>query len=257
VGRCDLDYVLHHIVPQNLVDQVIKGRFGSDVPDEMAPVAGLFRAARQPGSGSELGGEDEAVAAFSVAVGSSPTTLTTWRFRMLPQLTGRTALIAAAVTLATAGAAAAATGTIPTPFHVSSNSRPSLVDSTSTTVDDNGVDATSSSVDDNGVDATSSSVDDNGVDATGTSVDDNHGRGANSGHGSDDVTGSSVEDNSGRGANSGHGADDATGTSVDDNGGAAGGHGADDATGTSVDNPATSNAATGTTVDDHGGKGKP
>jgi hypothetical protein len=95
-------------------------------------------------------------------------------------------------------------------------------DSTSNSIDDNGVDATVTTVDDHGTDATENSIDDHGNDATVNSIDDN----------GTDATVNSIDDNG----------VDATVNSIDDNG--------VDATVTTVDDHG--NDATVTTVDDSG-----
>ena len=197
------------------------------------------------------------------------------------RITKRAAIIVGCTLLAAGTAAAAASGSIPTPFsndHGSSASvvtvDPSVSNSLETSIDDKAVGATDSSVDDSAAatdswlaeeaalcaaaststsdasttsDATSNSMDDqlaHDAESHGKSVDDFCTEVENE-LGDDngvDATGSSIDDH---GNDNDNGNDSATGSSVEGNG--SGGHGADD-TKTSV---STSNSVTGSSVDDN------
>lgn len=193
------------------------------------------------------------------------------------RITKRAAIIVGCTLLAAGTAAAAASGSIPTPFSNDHGSSagvvtidPSVSDSVETSINDEGAGATDSSVDGSAA-ATDSSLAEEAAlcaaaststsdasttsDATSNSVDDQLAHDAES-HGKSvddfctevenelgddngvDATGSSIDGND-------NGNDSATGSSVEGNG--SGGHGADD-TNTSV---STSNSVTGSSVDDN------
>jgi hypothetical protein len=115
----DLYDVTRPPISDELAEQLLSG---SHPDGDAGPVAGLdavFSALRAPAEASELTGLDAAIEAFQGAVVTpiaGPTTARTTR-PMLKKLLSTKAIVAlGAVTLASAGAAAAATGTVPSPF---------------------------------------------------------------------------------------------------------------------------------------------
>jgi hypothetical protein len=96
------------------------GAPGADVPESLDDVADLVQAARRAGSADELVGGDEVVAAIAAAIGEHAAPLPRGadeRIRVINR--SRTAKLAAgatAVLMLGATAAAAATGTLPTPI---------------------------------------------------------------------------------------------------------------------------------------------
>jgi hypothetical protein len=111
----DLFEVPEHLVPFELVDAVFDGRASGDLADGVAAVAELVGAARRAPSAAERSVADAAVAAFVAVIAAHPIASTARSPRMIARLiTAKTAAIAVA-TLCTAGAAAAATGTLPPP----------------------------------------------------------------------------------------------------------------------------------------------
>ena len=117
-GFDDTDDVLHRFIQDDTADRLLAGRADVDGDGGLAPVAGLLAALREPGRSGELAGTNALLAQMAevVRAGGSGISHPSRRHRMLTQLiTGKVAALAAA-TLFSAGAAAAATGTLPDPI---------------------------------------------------------------------------------------------------------------------------------------------
>ena len=114
----DLNHMLRRLVPDDVTEELLRpstsGPSGSGFA-EVDELTTLIAAARRPGSVEELVGADRVAAAMAVAVRATHTTQNSGRTPMLARLTGKTAVIATAALVLSAGAAAAATGHLPDP----------------------------------------------------------------------------------------------------------------------------------------------
>lgn len=116
----DLDGVSEHPLPEELVERLLTGASpGAGVDEPTVAVAQVLQAARQAPSATEWAEADAAAAAFAARMaGVMPTTvisLDTHRRRRAGRVSARVAAGVAALTLFSAGAAAAATGHLPDP----------------------------------------------------------------------------------------------------------------------------------------------
>jgi hypothetical protein len=116
------------------VERLLSGAQTIDESQRLADVSSVLHALRTPAEPDELTGLDSALAAFSPAVVTTPFDLRTARTRPMKKklLTGKVLAAVGAITLASAGAAAAA-GVVPSPF---SAPRPSITESTERTDDE-------------------------------------------------------------------------------------------------------------------------
>jgi hypothetical protein len=142
----DLNAVTQGPIPDETAEQLLAGTLaGADANPHLAPLASLFEAARVSGEAGELASLDATVMAFRHALRAQPTQIAAERKRpMIKKLmTAKVAAAIGALTLASVSAAAAS-GSLPSPF---SASRPHIevTDNTDTTdpaVDDTEVEDT-------------------------------------------------------------------------------------------------------------------
>jgi hypothetical protein len=140
-GSDDLNHVARTPIPDDVADALLGGEASAvDGRPELGPIASIFDAARSPGEPEELASLEATVVAFRQAVVARPVQDAT---AATPQgarrsLTAKAAIVVGAVTLVTAGAAAAATGSVPNPFSPS----PVTIDSTRPPVADGTVPST-------------------------------------------------------------------------------------------------------------------
>lgn len=116
----DLNGVSEHPLPEELVERLLTGASpGAGVDEPTVAVAQVLHAARQAPSAAELVEADAAAAAFVARMtGLAPTnvvSLDSHRRRRVGRVSTRVAAGVAALTLFSAGAAAAATGHLPDP----------------------------------------------------------------------------------------------------------------------------------------------
>jgi len=111
----DLYGVMQPLISDELAERILSGS-GQDAASVGLDV--VFGALRAPADPSELSGMDAMVTAFQGAVVTPIAGPPTPRTRPMRKklLTAKTIAAIGAVTLVTAGAAAAATGTVPSPF---------------------------------------------------------------------------------------------------------------------------------------------
>jgi hypothetical protein len=115
----DLHDVTQPPISEELAEQLLSGStIGVGSTPSAAQLGDLFAAVRAPGDPSELNNMDTVVSAFQGAVVTSAAGQTTARTRPMIKklLTGKALATLGAITLVSAGAAAAATGTVPSPF---------------------------------------------------------------------------------------------------------------------------------------------
>lgn len=115
----DLDGVSEHPLPDELVERLLTGASpGAGVDEPTVAVAQVLHAARQAPTAAELAEADAAAATFvarMAGVTSTVISLDDHRRRRAGRVSARVAAGVAALTLFSAGAAAAATGNLPDP----------------------------------------------------------------------------------------------------------------------------------------------
>jgi hypothetical protein len=115
----DFDHVIAAELPDDLVEELIRGAYEPELPDELVRVGRVLRAANGPIPAEERAREEEVVAAMldAMDVVARPAVSSSWLHGVVPRGRRRRVLIAtaAAVSVFGVGGVAAAAGNLPTP----------------------------------------------------------------------------------------------------------------------------------------------